>query len=186
MVEWSKPREDRRVDKRRLLLIAGASTAAAALFVAGHLAGVERFTLDLNRRELAWIPLWEMFSGHWLKGIGFGLSGWALSEAGIKVGPHSLHLGLLSELGVIGYGIVVAIWGWAFWKGYKSLIAIRSSRANSNWATFLLRAWAVSVLGGIFVHQFFEFGVLRVDYLNYIWSYVLFYTLAAGDVPTLG
>jgi len=71
----------------------------------------QRFSFDLNLRQLAWQPLWEYIRNNPFSGVGFGVSYEALLEpAGVEITAHNAFLAIWSEVGILGFVLWLCLW----------------------------------------------------------------------------
>lgn len=155
-----------------LLVVLLPLVIAKISFAANNILDSSRFTLDLNKREVAWLPLLDSIREKPFLGVGFGTSTESiLQKSGVDLSAHSLHIGLLSEIGIIGYTLFALYWLYTLIIGMFAL-----KRAQSDCLIKALLIFCLSVSTGLIFHQIFEFKVLRFDYMNHIWGYISFTT----------
>ncbi len=148
-----------------------------------------RLMVGLNERGAAWYLAWNEFIQRPLTGVGFGISYEAiLEDAGLAITTHNLFLGLLSELGIVGFMLVLTIWLLGFLGSYYMVKNARKIYNNTRYDEMVVGGFIISVLTGLVVHQFFEFGLLRYDFRTLFWAYLVgislnpvFTTMEYGD-----
>lgn len=145
------------------------SITVSGIFIFGSdMLNNQRFSLDLNGREEAWIVLMNSFKEYALFGIGFGVSyETILEKEGLEISSHNAHLQILTETGLIGYCLVLFLWLFPIIKG---LIDIRFVSIKEQRITIIV---IVSLLISLFVHQFFEGNILRYDFYTLFWIYLI-------------
>jgi O-antigen ligase len=108
------------------------------------------------------LPIWEegvrLFESNWLVGVGAQ----AFVSAAVETGnaPHNLVVALLAELGVIGFGLFVAVFGTAGW------FALRQRGMAAMWTTLLV-VWFLNAI----THNYEDKKV----------TWMLFMLVAIGD-----
>lgn len=126
-----------------------------------------RFSFDLNEREQAWSLLLSAIRNKLLYGVGFGISYEAILEPnGIGIAAHSMHLQTISEIGLLGYVLVIIIWFFGVRNGLNKIKEKKEKRTAI--------AAVISLLIAIFLHQIFESKILRYDFYTMIWAYLCF------------
>lgn len=128
---------------------------------------IAKFSLDLNLRELAWMPLWVSICNHPFSGVGFGVSYEGILELlGIPITAHNIFLAILSEVGLIGFFVFIFLWILPICSGLRKL------RSSSQPTRFVL-ATSLSICCALLFHQAFEGSVLRYGFHTLIWAYLL-------------
>lgn len=130
--------------------------------------GVEqRLSAGLNFRDEIWAPLLTSIVDKPLTGVGFGVSSEAiLAIHNIELGAHNAHIGVLAEVGVIGYVILLIIWM------YGIIIGLHFGQQKHLDHRVRIAVLTMGILlVGLFVHQTFSMGVLRFDARNFLWVY---------------
>jgi len=157
-----------------VLIAVGVAVVGTVLAEVGtSLLASDRLTLSLSDREEAWRPLLDAWAARPWTGQGFGIAFEALlRERGLRFGAHSGHLALLAEFGVLGYAGVLAIWGFAVWRGW--------TRVRSGSIPPTAGASCLAVLVAYFAQQFFEASLLRFTFASFFWLYVASLTGAAA------
>ena len=154
-----------------LLVVLLPLVIAKISFAANNILDSSRFTLDLNKREVAWLPLLDSIREKPFLGVGFGTSTESiLQKSGVDLSAHSLHIGLLSEIGIIGYTLFALYWL------YTLIIGMFALKSPVRLLNKSIIDFCLSVSTGLIFHQIFEFKVLRFDYMNHIWGYISFTT----------
>jgi len=133
-----------------------------------------RLKVGLNERGAAWYLAWNEFIQRPLTGVGFGISYEAiLEDAGLAITMHNLFLGLLSELGIIGFMLVLNIWLLGFIGSYYMVKNAKKIYNNTRYDKTVVCGFIISVLTGLVVYQFFEFGLLRYGFSTLYWAYLV-------------
>lgn len=140
--------------------------------------------------------------GHWVVGVGLGtVWPWFIYDAGlttppwpgrtrspfgiVATNPHSLFLGPLVELGLIGLLLVVALLvltvrGW--WavrrRQLSATVDAGAQKAPSRWAYHLMTMVALS-----WIAFAFDYYLLKNFAVSFLWWYALFMTLPADSRP---
>lgn len=148
-----------------------------------------RLMAGLNERGSAWCLLWNEIIERPLTGVGFGISYEdILEDAGLDIGAHNLFLGLLSEFGIVGFVLVLIIWIFGLLGSYYTVKNAKTNCINRRHDETVIGAFIASVLTGLVVHQFFEFGLFRYSFLMLYWTYLVgislnpvFSTMQYGD-----
>ena len=127
----------------------------------------QRFSFDLNLRQLAWQPLWEYIRNNPFSGVGFGVSYEALLEpAGVEITAHNAFLAIWSEVGILGLILWLCLWLFPVYFAKKFLpLAIGEAR--------LALSTALALTLSLLVHQFFEASILRYGFHTLLWAYLL-------------
>ncbi len=133
-----------------------------------------RLMVGLSGRGPAWYLAWNEFIQRPLTGVGFGISyETILEDAGLAITTHNLFLGLLSELGIVGFLLVFVIWLLGFLGSYYMVKNAKKNFNNTQYDEIVIGGFIISVLTGLVVHQFFEFGLLRYDFRTLYWAYLV-------------
>lgn len=129
----------------------------------------QRFSVNLNERNAAWVLLTNAFIERPLFGVGFGVSYETVLEPfGLEISSHNVHLQTLAEIGVFGYLLVLILW---LFPLRKSLIGLRNVSVKEQRLALVVSA---SMLVSLFAHQFFEGSLLRYGFYTLFWAYLLF------------
>lgn len=131
-----------------------------------------RLSTDLNSRQDAWIPLFEYISNNPFLGTGFGVSFEAiLQEKGLEIAAHNVYLTIFSETGLLGGSIFLLFWIYSI---IISLFLYKNSRnfhlsKEERFSVLVCFAFLVALL----FHQFFEGKIMRLDFMHFIWIYLI-------------
>jgi len=130
---------------------------------------IQRFSLDLNFRELAWDFLIENIKAKPFLGMGYGMSTGVISiTSNIRVlGGHNIHLQTVAELGFIGYAFLLIFWF------IPIIIALKQLKKFKDGKRQIIVA-ALAICMAFFFHQFFEGSLLRTNFITSIWVYLIF------------
>ncbi|WP_062237242.1 O-antigen ligase family protein [Fictibacillus sp. FJAT-27399] len=136
-----------------------------------------RLSLDLNGRIVAWDLLKKVINENPLFGTGFNTSAELLKKesGGLVNHSHSLYLAILSELGIFGCSIFVIIMLFVFIPIFSTLFNFRKRHyLKKEYIPFLVNSCILVV---ILIHQIVEISILRFNFFNVIWIFILFGTL---------
>lgn len=127
-------------------------------------------TTALSLREQAWSLVWNAFMERPFTGVGYGVSFESiLQPAGIVRRTHNAHLGTLSEVGLIGYFLLLGAWllgvAYGFYRARRCL-----GRAGGPGIAFVAIFALLTVL---LLHQFFENLIPRYGFHTIYWIYLL-------------
>jgi len=174
-LHWTAPSIASKLKRSILGLTLVGAIVGGVLTLQTELLRVERFSLDLNLRDLIWGSLMESIMERPILGIGFGTSYEAILEPrGIDFTGHSAHLQTLAEVGIIGYVLVLAIW--LFVLG----VALKRSRNTASKERRLTLVVIASILASLFIHQLFEGSLLRYGFHTLFWGYLLVMAVHPG------
>lgn len=137
-------------------------------FVSQELEGAffER-TTALSLREFSWGLVWQSFLERPFTGVGYGVSFERILEpAGIVRRTHNAHLGVLSEMGLAGYVLFLALWLLGMLQGL-----FRAQRFAGSAGAALAVSFAL--LAVLLLHQFFENLIPRFGFHTIYWTYFL-------------
>lgn len=128
----------------------------------------ERVDVGVNARDQAWKPIFNKI-GEKPMGIGFAV----VNEVILKpikweIGPHSTHLTVLSEVGLMGYTVFIVLW--LYGAGLGLCPGLQKNRGSGE-SSITLSA-GVLLLSLLF-HQCFEDGLMRICALHFIWVYLI-------------
>jgi len=153
-----------------IFLIIGISLLAVQFAPSWIVDGIEQRTgVGLNVRDEMWVPLINSIIERPLTGVGFGVSSEAvLLKQNIEKSAHNAHLAILSEIGIIGYLLLLGIWCFAIIIGFRFGI---QKTTNQNMKVAFLSAGVLLI--GLFIHQIFETSVLRFGARNWLWVYLI-------------
>ncbi|NMB57255.1 O-antigen ligase family protein, partial [Candidatus Beckwithbacteria bacterium] len=130
---------------------------------------IQRFSLNLSFRELAWDFLIESIKEKPFLGMGFGISNKEIlntSNIGVS-GGHNIYLQTIAELGFIGYALLLMFWFIPIIIALKQLKKFKDGKRQILVAT-------LAICMAFFSHQFFEGTLLRTNFITSIWVYLLF------------
>ncbi|MGG1557881.1 O-antigen ligase family protein [Geobacillus thermoleovorans] len=131
-----------------------------------------RLSTDLNSRQDAWMPLVEYISNNPFLGTGFGVSFEAiLQKKGLEIAAHNVYLIIFSETGLLGGSIFLLFWIYSIIISlflYKNSRSFRLSK-EEHFSVLVCFAFLVALL----FHQFFEGKIMRLDFMHFIWIYLI-------------
>lgn len=123
-----------------------------------------RFAVDLNYRQFVWEPLYASFEQRVVSGVGFGVSQEAILEPrGLELSGHNGHLIILSELGIVGYLLVLMLWL------APGIFLLAWGRRSSSCVPLRM---VVVVLAWLYFTQFFEGWITRWGFHTLYWVYL--------------
>lgn len=129
-----------------------------------------RIEAGLNIRDMLWAHLWQSFTERVWTGVGFGVSQEEILQVqGLELSGHNGHLIVLSEIGIVGYMVLFAVW----MLPLVNLLVVQrySKEATSITGVMHLRT-LVAVLLGIFAHQMAEGSWTRWGFYTLYWAYL--------------
>jgi O-antigen ligase len=128
---------------------------------------LQRFSFDLNLRQLAWQPLWEYIRNNPFGGVGFGVSYEALLEpAGVGITAHNAFLAIWSEVGILGLVLFLGLWSFPLYFA-KKLLPLAKDEDR------LVLSSTLALTLSLFIHQFLEASILRYGFHTLFWVYLL-------------
>ena len=164
---WCLSASNRRLRGRRVFIL---GVLALGLVLALTVFGApqsERFSIDLNLRELSWAPLWASIRNNPMLGVGFGVSYEAILEPeGLEFGAHNAFLAIMSELGLPGFSLFLLLWLIPIWYARRKLQFAPSP-------TRLVLATCLATSLALILHQIFEASILRYGFHTLLWVYLL-------------
>lgn len=101
-------------------------------------------------------------------GFGFGATGELLREYHMH-SPLNVFIGILGESGLLAFMMFIYLWGMGVYKVVKYILVYK----DSNLSNMNMGIWVLSLLGGIALQQNFEWGVLRISPINYLFFFLL-------------
>lgn len=118
---------------------------------------------SLSERGEIWAAVLSAFRDWAFWGVGFGLVQESLVEpAGYISAAHSVPFTMLGELGLVGFVLMLFVWG----------IPLRQLLSQAS-ANIDVTAGLAAILVGLFAHQCFDSSVLRYHPFHFVFSYVL-------------
>lgn len=127
-----------------------------------------RIATGLNVRDQLWFPLLLSIADKPLTGVGFGVSQEViLLPRGFDLGAHNAHLAIISEIGVLGYFLLIFVWV----NGMLLCFRLNNKTIQRKTKTAFLLIGVL--LFGIFIHQFVEGSVFRFGARHLLWVYLL-------------
>jgi O-antigen ligase len=136
----------------------------------------QRLSLDLAGRTKGWSILIGNFQQNPILGSGFGTSSEILNAGKVDMNhAHSMYIGLMSELGLLGIFIML-VFAFVILITTISTIYPFNNKfiKNNNYAIYISVTLQMLL---ILVHQLFEFHLFRITYLNFIWLIMLFFVI---------
>jgi O-antigen ligase len=128
-------------------------------------------SLDTSGRIDAWKIGLSYIINRPLIGVGFGVSQEELLEPlGYNITFHNIYITLLTEIGIVGFIIILYIWINTIIKG---LIYINKLENCEKLRMSLIIS--VLILFVLLAHQFFEVQILRYGIHTFYWIYLLGY-----------
>ena|GEM_PF-2359161 len=164
---WFLPRSR----TRRTLFVASflLSVGLGSALVLGilQLPQSQRFSLDLNIRQIIWEYLWLRIREDPFLGVGFGVSyETLLKPTGLELAAHNLFLMLEVEIGLVGMSLFLSLWLLPVWQ------ALRTLRFQSYVSRVTL-ASSLAIIIALFPHQIAESLLLRYGFHTLFWAYAL-------------
>ncbi|MEK4740505.1 MULTISPECIES: O-antigen ligase family protein [unclassified Bacillus (in: firmicutes)] len=154
-----------------------ASILLAALASFYLFSSSDKKTVSLSGRNDIWDILLNEFASHPLNGVGFNTTQELLLSSGvdenvISGGAHSFYIGFMTETGLIGMLLffVFAVYS-------ISLLLKQRITTNANYHQQIISKGSLCLLIVLLIHQCTEFYLLRNNYFNYVWFFMLFSTL---------
>jgi O-antigen ligase len=133
-----------------------------------------RISTDLNSRQDAWIPLIKYIVQNPLLGCGFGVSSEAiLQKQQLDIAAHNVYLMIFSEIGLLGGSLFLLFWLFSIAKAFFLYRNSKKTLASKQEYYSILASFSLQV--SLIFHQFFEGKLMRLDFVNFIWIYLIVY-----------
>jgi hypothetical protein len=137
-----------------------------------------RIEVGLNIRDLLWAYLWQSFTDRVWTGVGFGVSQEEILEMkGFEISGHNGHLIVLSEIGIVGYMVLVVVW---MLPCINLLLLQRSSKDTIRISKIMHLRTLVAILLGMFAYQLIEGSWTRWGFHTLYWVYLCIAGLHPG------